>query len=76
MSTIGNRIRAARENKGLTRKALAAEVGCTVQYLSMIEADERTPKMPITAQAIAEALGMDLVVMLRRRKVRMNGKRR
>jgi len=43
--TLGERIRAAREEAGLTLRAVAHEADLTERTLWAIEADERTPNM-------------------------------
>lgn len=55
MSTIGERIKAARKAKGLTQKALGEKLGISFQGIAQWENNLRNPKYE-TLEKIAEAL--------------------
>jgi DNA-binding XRE family transcriptional regulator len=57
--TLGQRIRAAREAKGLSQVSLAETAGISQGYLSQLEQDEREPSLSIAAR-VARALGLSL----------------
>jgi ribosome-binding protein aMBF1 (putative translation factor) len=59
------RVRQARENSGLTQAELAARIGSTQPALARLEAGGVMPSLD-TLHRIAEALGLELVVDLRR----------
>lgn len=65
--TLGLRIRALREKKGLTQQALANAVGCTVGHIGHIECGDTRGSIEIL-EAIAEALSVDVGDLLRGRK--------
>lgn len=58
-STLGQRIRAAREAHGLSQVGLAAVAGISQGYLSQLEQDEREPTLSIAAR-LARALDLSL----------------
>ncbi len=62
---IAERVRQAREGRGLTQAELAARIGSTQPALARLEAGGVTPNLD-TLHRIAEALGLELVVNLRR----------
>ena len=62
---IAERVRHARERRGLTQAELAARIGSTQPALARLEAGGVTPNLD-TLHRIAEALGLELVVDLRR----------
>lgn len=57
--TLGQCIRAARENLGESQVNLAAAAGISQGYLSQLETDEREPTLSIAAR-LARALGISL----------------
>ncbi len=57
--TLGQRIRAAREAKGLSQVSLAASTNISQGYLSQLEQDEREPTLGIAAR-IARVVGISL----------------
>ena len=57
--TVGQRIRAARETRGLSQVKLAAAAHISQGYLSQLEQDELEPALSIAAR-IAHAMGMSL----------------
>lgn len=57
--SLGQRLRAAREARGLSQVTLAAEAHISQGYLSQLEQDEREPTISIAAR-LAAALGMSL----------------
>ena len=57
--TLGQRIRAARENLEESQVNLAAAAGISQGYLSQLESDEREPTLSIAAR-LARALGITL----------------
>ncbi len=57
--TLGQRIRATREARGLSQVSLAAAASISQGYLSQLEQDEREPTLPIAAR-IARVLGLSL----------------
>ncbi len=54
---IGQRLREAREGRGLTLRALAAQIGLTASLLSQIETGQVNPSVD-TLFALAEGLGV------------------
>jgi predicted transcriptional regulator len=62
---IAARIREAREHLGLTQADLAARIGSTQPAIARLEAGGVTPNLD-TLRRIAEALGLELIVDLRR----------
>ena len=62
---IAARVRAARERLGLTQTELAARIGSTQPAIARLEAAGVTPSLD-TLHRIAEALGLELIVDLRR----------
>lgn len=58
-ATLGQKIRAARESRGLTQADLAARARVAQGYLSYLEQDEREPSLSIAAR-IALELGIPL----------------
>ena len=58
--TLGERIKAARKQRGMTQRELAQKVGISVNSLSRYETGERQPNIE-TLSKIAEALGVDPV---------------
>lgn len=59
MSTIGQRIRELRDQKGMKQKALAEKSGLSNEHLSKIELGKETNLRASTIEAIAKALGVD-----------------
>ncbi len=57
--TVGERIRAKREELGLSQSELARKVGLTRQGLCKYELDRADPRL-FNAMCIAEALGVSL----------------
>lgn len=62
--TIGERIKSARRNSGLTQKGLAAQVGVPYQTIQYWENGRRNPKID-NLQKVADALGVDVNWLLR-----------
>jgi transcriptional regulator with XRE-family HTH domain len=56
--SIGERIRQAREEKGLSVKDLAHRVGCMDEYLGWVEDDQVTPPVALLLQ-LAKALKLN-----------------
>lgn len=52
-----------REEKGLSRAALAGMAGLHQTYIGLLEREERSPNLD-TAKAIADALGLSLAEMV------------
>ena len=61
---IAERVRQAREGRGMTQAELAARIGSTQPALARLEGGGVTPSLD-TLHRIAEALGLKLVVDLR-----------
>lgn len=59
ISSLGQRLRAAREARGLSQVTLASEAKISQGYLSQLEQDEREPTLSIAAR-LASALEMSL----------------
>lgn len=57
--TLGQRLRAAREARGLSQVSTAAAARISQGYLSQLEQDEREPTLSIAAR-LAAALGLSL----------------
>jgi transcriptional regulator with XRE-family HTH domain len=60
---LGETLRAARRDAGLTQAALAAQAGLTQQYVARIEAGQINPTL-VTIAAIARALGTNMSDLL------------
>ena len=58
--TIGQRIKEARENAGMTQAELAKKLGIPYQSIGQWERDVRNPKKE-TLQRIADALGVNIL---------------
>jgi predicted transcriptional regulator len=61
-------VRQARERLGITQAELAARIGSTQPAIARLEAGGVSPSLA-TLRRIAAALGMELVVELRARRV-------
>jgi transcriptional regulator with XRE-family HTH domain len=59
LRALGPRIRALREERGLTQERLARACGRSKGYLSDIEAGHRLPSLPVLAE-LAEHLQVEL----------------
>ena len=60
MDSIGTRLRAMRNSRGLSLKQVAQRVGCTPSYLSMVENDKLDPSAS-RLKKIADALGCTII---------------
>jgi ribosome-binding protein aMBF1 (putative translation factor) len=58
--TFGQRIREAREKKGLSPLQVATELDCSVSMVRMIESDQVRPSKPSVADRMADYLGVPL----------------
>ena len=56
-------VKRRREEKGLSRAALAEMAGLHQTYIGLLEREERSPNLD-TARAIADALGLPLAQMI------------
>jgi transcriptional regulator with XRE-family HTH domain len=56
MQTIGERVKAAREQRGIKQAELARRLGCSVNALSMLEKDAITDPRSSRIIGIAETL--------------------
>jgi transcriptional regulator with XRE-family HTH domain len=65
---FGERIRTLREERGLSREALAEKCGLSAVYLKKLEAGERLTPTLETLDSIARALGAILRVELVKRR--------
>jgi len=65
---LAEQVRAARERADITQEELAARIGNTQPAIARLEAGGVTPNLT-TLRRIAAALGLDLVVQLRLRRV-------
>jgi len=65
---LAERVRQARERVGLTQAELASRIGSTQPAVARLEAGGSAPSLA-TLRRIAAALGLDLVVELRPRRV-------
>ena len=63
VSTLGERLRAAREARGLTLDQLSASVGVSKAHLSRLESGDRQPSVGILVEVVA-ALGTRVSVLL------------
>jgi len=66
---LGEQIRALRQKRGLTRKALAAQTGLSEIFVRKVEEGTRMPSFP-SLERIAGALEVALHVELVERRVR------
>ncbi len=65
---LAERVRKARESLGITQAELARRIGSTQPAIARLEAGGITPSFD-TLRRIAAALGLELVVELRARRV-------
>jgi transcriptional regulator with XRE-family HTH domain len=72
---LGQRMRALRERRGLTRERLAEQTGLSVVYLKKLEAGDRLSPSFRTLERIARALKATLHVQLVERRTRRKGGR-
>jgi transcriptional regulator with XRE-family HTH domain len=63
VSALGDRLRAAREGRGLTLEQLSASVGVSKAHLSRLESGDRQPSVGILVE-VAAALGTRVSVLL------------
>ena len=63
---LAERVREARESLGITQAALASRIGSTQPAIARLESGGSCPSFE-TLRRIAAALGLELVVELRRR---------
>jgi transcriptional regulator with XRE-family HTH domain len=56
--TLGERIRAKREQLGLSQQDCADQLDCTRAMISLIEQDKIEPRRPTIADRLAELLGV------------------
>ena len=61
--TIGQRIKAARKNAGLTQKGLAVKIGAATGTIQQYELDKRQPRLG-QLKKIAEVLDADVVYLI------------
>ena len=59
IKAIGERVKSARKNKGITQEKLADMVGVSTTYIGFIEQGQRLPSIK-TSDKIARALGVKL----------------
>ena len=64
MSTIGERVKAAREKCGIHQAELARRLGCSVNALSMLEKNAITDPRASRIIGIAEVLGVSADYLL------------
>jgi transcriptional regulator with XRE-family HTH domain len=67
---LGDRIRKAREDYGMSAAKLAERVGITRQHLYMIESGRTLDPGALTVTAIAEVLGVSTDALLRGKRPR------
>lgn len=72
---LGRAIRAAREERGLTQRALAEEAAIAEKYLSRIEVGASMPSVFVAAQ-IADVLGIGLNELLASKPRKEDGRLR
>ena len=61
--TVGERIKAARINIGMTQKELAEKLGIPYQSIGQWERDQRNPKVD-TLQRLADVLGVSVPYLM------------
>lgn len=64
MTTIGERVKTAREQRGIHQAELARRLGCSVNALSMLEKNAITDPRASRIIGIAEALGVSADYLL------------
>ncbi len=64
MTTIGERVKTAREQRGIRQAELARRLGCSVNALSMLEKNAITDPRASRIIGIAEALGVSADFLL------------
>src|SRR5215813_12086668 len=82
LSSLGRRVRDAREQRGLARKALARDAQVSERYLAQLEAGEGNASV-VLLRRVAAALGLRIVDLLdfgqdirvRRRRITLLGLR-
>jgi transcriptional regulator with XRE-family HTH domain len=60
MDDVGDKLRTLRKSRGMSLKQLAAKVGCSASYLSMIENQKLNPSVS-RLKSIAEGLGTTII---------------
>ena len=63
----GPTVRALREKAGVSQERLAARAGLTMQTISRIERGKVKISHPLTIKAIADALDIDVSILIRGR---------
>jgi transcriptional regulator with XRE-family HTH domain len=64
MTTIGERVKTAREQRGIHQAELARRLGCSVNALSMLEKNAITDPRASRIIGVAEALGVSADYLL------------
>jgi transcriptional regulator with XRE-family HTH domain len=64
LPTLAQRVKELREARGLSQQALAVAAGLSVSMVSLIEQGQREDPRVSTVQALADALGVSLDVLL------------
>lgn len=70
--TLGQRIRSARDERGLTLRAAADELGCSAQQLRLWELNAATPE-PKRLERVRQWLDLDAATLLRELSKELTG---
>lgn len=62
---IGEEIRKARQNKGMTQEKLAFEAGISRNYVSLLELNQKSPTVDVWLR-ICDALDVSAAAMIKR----------
>lgn len=68
LSRLAKRMRAARQARGLSLSVVAQTVGCSQQYLSLVETAQRDPDFSLVAK-LAVVLDLDILAVVYGQKV-------
>ena len=65
MSTIGEEIRKARQEAGLTQEQLGFEAGISRQYVSLLELEQKSPTLDVLLR-LCKAMGVSAGTIVKR----------
>lgn len=68
LARLAKRMRTARQTRGLSLSVVAQTVGCSQQYLSLVETAQRDPDFTLVAK-LAVVLDLDVLAIMYGQKV-------